>query len=171
LGNTLSTNGNWYRKDRNRDSIKVRHYKTKACKHCPALNQCTKNTKGRGRVIERTEFAQYYETNRKNVEEKELLYKRRQAIVEHPFGIMKRQWGFYYISTKKGMNRASADVGLIFLAFNLKRLLNIIGGENMKKWLKERIFSLSELCRRIILPNYFMTLNRWLLISRAPQAT
>jgi hypothetical protein len=24
-----------------------------------------------------------------------------QAIVEHPYGIIKRQWGFYYIAKKK----------------------------------------------------------------------
>jgi len=127
MGNKQTTNGTWYKKDRNKDSVRVQHYKTKACKHCPALNQCTKNTKGRGRVIERTEFAQYYETNKKNVTEKELLYKRRQAIVEHPFGIIKRQWGFYYISTKKRMNRASVDVGSIFLAFNLRCFFNNCG--------------------------------------------
>jgi hypothetical protein len=60
MGNKLTTNGTWYKKDRNKDSVRVQHYKTKACKHCPALNQCTKNTRGRGRVIERTDFAQYY---------------------------------------------------------------------------------------------------------------
>jgi hypothetical protein len=156
MGNKLTTNGTWYKKDRNKDSVRVQHYKTKACKHCPALNQCTKNTKGRGRVIERTEFAQYYETNKKNVTEKELLYKRRQALVEHPFGIIKRQWGFYYISTKKGMNRASADVGLIFLAFNLRRLFNIIGAENLKKWLNERIFSIFQHFQNIILTQNYM---------------
>jgi hypothetical protein len=37
-----------------------------------------------------SQFAEYYETNRKNYQEKEHLYKRRQAIVEHPFGTMKR---------------------------------------------------------------------------------
>ena len=170
MGNKLTTNGTWYKKDRNKDSVRVQHYKTKACKHCPALNQCTKNTRGRGRVIERTEFAQYYETNKKNVTEKELLYKRRQAIVEHPFGIIKRQWGFYYISTKKGMNRASADVGLIFLAFNLRRLFNIIGAENMKKWLKECIFSISQHIRSAILTENDMIPIRVLCNFNIPRA-
>ena len=31
------------------------------------------------------------------------LYQKRQAIVEHPFGIIKRQWDFYYIMTKKSI--------------------------------------------------------------------
>ena len=67
-------------------------------------------------------------------------YKRRQAIVEHPYGIIKRQWGFYYIMTKKGKKRASADVGLIFTAFNLRRILNILDQNLLKKFLKELAF-------------------------------
>jgi len=135
-GHTLITNGNWYKKDRNGKGrkytapIRVQHFKTPACKTCPVVHLCTKNPK-RGRVIERSEFAPYIEQNRINLEQKEQLYKRRQAIVEHPFGIIKRQWGFYYISTKKGMDKAAADVGLIFTAFNLRRLFNILG----KSWL------------------------------------
>ncbi len=53
-------------------------------------------------------------------------YKQRQAIVEHPYGTIKRQWGFSYIMTKKTKQRAEADVGLIFTAYNLRRLMTII---------------------------------------------
>tara|TARA_R110002072_G_scaffold261507_1_gene420300 strand:+ start:201 stop:347 length:147 start_codon:yes stop_codon:yes gene_type:complete len=28
------------------------------------------------------------------------LYPKRQAIEEHPYGVIKRQWGFYYITLK-----------------------------------------------------------------------
>ena len=52
-------------------------------------------------------------------------------IVEHPFGTMKRQWGFDHIMTKKSIKRASADVGFIFIAYNLKRIMNIIGLEKL----------------------------------------
>lgn len=40
---------------------------------------------------------------------------------------MKRQWEFDYILTEKGIKRASADVGFIFIAYNFKRIINIIG--------------------------------------------
>ncbi len=40
---------------------------------------------------------------------------------------MKRQWGFDHIMTKKTKKRASADVGFIFIAYNLKRIINCIG--------------------------------------------
>ena len=142
-GNTLYTNGKWYKKDRNQPGrkklspIMVQHFKTPACKHCPALKQCTKNTRGRGRVIERSEHASYIEKNKLRMEQDSELYRLRQAIVEHPFGIIKRQWDFYYIMTKRGIKRASADVGLIFTAFNLRRIFNILDQNLLKKFLKE----------------------------------
>jgi transposase len=141
-GSVLSTNGTWYKKDRGGSSrksaspIRVQHFKTKDCKGCPVLDRCTKNTRGRGRVIERTEHQDYIDINRKNVGEKEHLYKRRQAIIEHNYGTMKRQWNFHYIITKKGMDRASSDVGLIFTAYNLRRIFNLVGPEVLKAYLK-----------------------------------
>jgi transposase len=134
----LTTNGTWYTKDqgKHRTNIRVNHYKTKACKTCPQLSNCTKNTRGRGRVIERSEYAPYIEQNRINVENNKTTYKRRQAIVEHPFGTIKRQWGFSYILTKKGKARASADVGFMFIAYNFRRLINILGKDVFKKYLK-----------------------------------
>jgi hypothetical protein len=53
---------------------------------------------------------------------------------------MKRQWGFSYILTKKGINRASSDVGFMFNAYNLKRIVNIIGIDKFREYLK--IFAL-----------------------------
>jgi hypothetical protein len=88
------------------------------------------------RVIERTEHQAYIDKNRRTVARKEQLYKRRQAIVEHPFGVMKRQWGFYFMLSRKGMHRASADVGLIFTAYNLRRILSILGPDMLKSYFK-----------------------------------
>ena len=61
---------------------------------------------------------------------------KRKTIVEHPYGTIKRQWGFNYIMTKKTMERASADVGFMLIAYNLKRLVNIMGNNELKKYLK-----------------------------------
>ena len=130
---TLTTNGSWYQKSKQRYIYFVRHYKTSACSQCPALAQCTKNKKGR--LLERSEYQPYIDQNRKNIEANSSTYKKRQSIVEHPYGIIKRQWGFYYITTKKGINRASADVGLMFVAYNLRRLMNIIGKDLLTKFL------------------------------------
>ncbi|NOQ91247.1 MAG: IS1182 family transposase [Flavobacteriaceae bacterium] len=117
---TLKTNGNWYQKK----SYRVKQYKTKNCKNCPVKNLCTKAKYQK--IIERHQYAEALEINKQNIANNPEIYDQRQAIVEHPFGTMKRQWGFDYIITKKSMKRASADVGLIFIAYNLKRIMNII---------------------------------------------
>jgi len=51
------------------------------------------------------------EANKARLQENPDLYRRRQAIVEHPFGVIKRQWDFYYIMTKKSIQHASSVVG------------------------------------------------------------
>jgi hypothetical protein len=134
----LTTNGNPYQKSKNRNYYTVKHYKTNACSGCLARTLCTKNIKGR--LIERSEFAPYIEQNKQNIEANPQLYKQRQSIVEHPYGTIKRQWGFYYIITKKGIKRASADVGFMFTAYNLRRLMNIIDRNQFIKFLQELIF-------------------------------
>ena len=138
-GKVLNTNGNWYQKTKERYIYHVKHYKTSACKSCPVLTLCTKNKKGR--LIERSEYQPYIEQNKRNIENNPTTYKKRQAIIEHTYGIIKRQWGFYFVSTKKGIKRASADVGLMFTALNLRRLINIIDKEALKKFLGELVFS------------------------------
>lgn len=114
---------------------------------CPVKSLCTRNAKGR--VIERTEHAPYIEQNQKNIEADPKLYKKRQVIVEHPYGILKRQWGFYYIMTKKSKKHASADVGLMFTAFNLRRIMNIVDKNVFKKFLQELVFYFLKIIRSI----------------------
>ena len=70
------------------------------------------------------------------MEQKEQLYKRRQAIIEHNYGTIKRQWNFHYIITKKGKDRASSNVGFMFVAYNLRRIFNLVDQEALKKYLK-----------------------------------
>jgi len=134
-GQVLRTNGSWYKQRSGSGSISwFKQYKTKACRKCPARSQCTRSEKER--LIQRSEYAEYYERNRINTLEKEQLYKRRQAIVEHPFGTIKRQWGFSYILSKEGINRASADAGFMFIAYNLRRICNILTPNVLKEYLR-----------------------------------
>lgn len=131
----LRTNGSWYKQRSSSGNISwFKQYKTKACRKCPARTKCTRSEKER--LIQRSEYAEYYERNLINTFEKKHLYKRRQAIVEHPYGTIKRQWGFSYILTKKGIKRASADVGLMLIAYNLRRIGNILTREVLKEYLR-----------------------------------
>ena len=153
----LSTNGNKYNKGKGASIQKVKHYKTKACKTCLVYDQCTKSKKN-GRVIERSEYAEIIEQNKQRTLKNRDVYRRRQAIVEHPYGVIKRQWGFYYIMTKKGINRASADVGLIFTAYNLRRIFNLIDPNVLKEFLKELdiYFMIHKRVFKLIVHTFFL---------------
>jgi transposase len=126
---TLVTNGNWYLKR----VYRVKQYKTKHCNGCDLRASCTSSKSGR--IIERHEFAQALERNKRVQQERPEIYKQRQSLVEHPFGTMKRAWGYDHVMTKKGMEHATADVGFIFVAYNLRRLFKILGSKRLKKLL------------------------------------
>ena len=139
----LVTNGRWYTKSRGKWSNQMKHYKTKACLSCAFFKQCTQNKYGR--LIERSEYADLIYQNKVRIENNYETYRRRQAIVEHPYGVIKRQWDFYYIMTKKTIKHASADVGLIFTAYNLRRIFNLIDQNLLKQYLKILALYLSAL--------------------------
>ena len=153
-GQILRTNGSWYKEQTSSgNTILFKQYKTPACKSCQARSECTRSKSAR--LISRNEFAGYYERNRRNTLEKEHIYKRRQAIAEHPFGTIKRQWGFSYILTKRGMKRASSDIGLMFIAYNLRRIGNILTKDRLKEYLRMLLslfFILSDSIRDIFRP-------------------
>ena len=127
----LTTTGKWHVAK----TYKFKRYTTKACLICPVKEECSKAKYGKG--IQRSEYQELIETNKKRVKENATYYKRRQAIVEHPYGTLKRQWGFNYVITKKTIKRATADVGFMLVAYNLRRLINILGQNELVKYLKE----------------------------------
>lgn len=146
-GNILRSNGKLYVKRKGgkmKKSIKVKNYRTDGCKTCPVYDLCTRVKGRKGRVIERATFAHLVENNRQRMEEYYELYQKRQAIVEHPFGTIKRQWGFDHIMTKKTMKRASADVGLVFTAYNLRRIFNILSQNKFERQLRALTLILSS---------------------------
>ncbi|AGC78554.1 ISCps6, transposase [Nonlabens dokdonensis DSW-6] len=163
-GHELKSNGNWY-KARN---YKFKQYKTSACRNCPVRSLCT-TSKANGKIVQRSEYKQYIEANFKRVQHQPEIYKKRQAIVEHPYGTIKRQWGFDHIITKKGIQNASADFGLIAIAYNLKRILNIIKEQGklafiLNKQRHKAIFKLlstflSLFKPKIILPTHFLKIH------------
>ncbi len=134
-GHTLTTNGTWHKTSNG--SI-FQQYKTTMCKGCPVRENCTK-AKQNGKIVQRRKYASNIEANRQRIENDPATYKKRQAIVEHPYGTIKRQWGFSYIMTKKYLHRASADVGLMMTAYNLRRIMNIIKINQFKEYLKMRL--------------------------------
>ena len=54
----------------------------------------------------------------------------RKQLVEHPFGTIKRAWNQGYFLTK-GLESVNAEMSLTVLAYNLKRVIQILGVPRM----------------------------------------
>ncbi|MBS4055130.1 MAG: transposase, partial [Thermaerobacter sp.] len=60
------------------------------------------------------------------------LYRRRQTIVEHPLGTIKRSMnGCYFLL--RTIKKVRGEVALLFFAYNLKRVQNILGQKELMK--------------------------------------
>jgi len=104
-GEILKTNSKVYIKERKgRKNAPFKEYKAgyNICKNCICKEQCASKRLSRkeGRVIERYLTADYTEANQQRIKENKNYYRQRQSIVEHPFGTIKRQWGYSYTLVK-----------------------------------------------------------------------
>lgn len=66
---------------------------------------------------------QSYIESLKSKENKRLISKRKE-LVEHPFGTIKRNFGYTYFLLK-GIDKVRAEFSFICFTYNLKRVLNI----------------------------------------------
>ena len=149
-GEQLRPNEKWYVKNngRHRKSYRVRHFKLpfKICNACAHRLECAgqanlKNSKGR--YVERSEYQEYIDENVERVKLNQALYRKRQQIIEHPFGTIKRQWGYNY-TLLKTKEKVSGEFALIFTAYNLRRAVSILGVQGLIKRLKEAFDLLNE---------------------------
>ena len=93
---------------------------------CGFGSRCTRNR--RGRIIFRSEFEEAVERLRSRLETsegKEKLNLRRE-LAEHPFGTMKRAFNQGYLLLK-GLRKVKGEVGFTMLAYNMRRVINILG--------------------------------------------
>jgi transposase len=58
------------------------------------------------------------------------MMKRRQQLCEHPFGTMKRAMNSGYF-LMRGLKKVRAEMSLPVLAYNIKRVLNLLGVPKM----------------------------------------
>ena len=131
-----------------------KRYTTKECLTCSVKSECSKAKYGK--AIQRSQYQELIDNNKLRIENNKGYYRQRQAIVEHPYGTIKRQWGFSYIMTKKTKQRAEADVGLIFTAYNLRRLMSILGTEMLIEYLESFVFLIS-----FYLEQYRLKINQY----------
>ncbi len=64
-------------------------------------------------------------------------------IVEHPFGTVKRGFGITYFLTR-GLKSVKAEASLAFLAYNMKRAINILGVKEIIRRLTAKRVSLTS---------------------------
>jgi transposase len=128
-GETLTSLGTWHNKrgDAGETSYRFKTYRTDGCKSCSLKKHCTKLNK---RIIHRSEYQDAVERNNENIRNNPDYYKRRQSICEHPFGTIKRQWGYTY-TLMKGLKKVNGEMNLIMLVYNIRRTLSILGFEKM----------------------------------------
>jgi len=137
----MHTNGTWHKHSVNgrgeEGKYYFQRYTTKECKGCQQRSKCTNGEKN-GRIIDRSEFADYVEENSQRVNENPDYYKLRQQITEHIFGTLKRQRGFTH-TWVKGKENVMGEVALMFIGYNLGRCVIIKGVPELVKMLKNSI--------------------------------
>jgi transposase len=116
------------RSKKNERGKEFKVYKTKACAGCPLRAQCTTSKYGRKLVrwVDQEVIERLQARNRGRPE----LLKLRKTLAEHPFGTIKwgMDQGFFLL---KGMRKVTTEFGLTVLSYNLKRVINILGVEQM----------------------------------------
>jgi len=101
----------------------LRRYWTTACQNCSLKSQCTT---GPERRITRWDHEQLLEAVQQRLDANPEAMRQRRETVEHPFGTMKARMGATHCLTKT-LPKVAAEMALSVLAYNLTRVMNIVG--------------------------------------------
>jgi len=101
----------------------LRRYWTTACPTCAIRDRCTK---GKERRISRWEHEHVLEAVQRRLDENPQAMRQRRETVEHPFGTIKSWMGATHF-LMKGLKNVRTEMALNVLAYNLTRVMNIIG--------------------------------------------
>ncbi len=80
-------------------------------------------------TLDRTDYSKQKKVVLK-IKEDKLKMKERKCLSEHPFGTVKWHHGAHYVLCK-GKEKVTAEIGLSFLVYNMKRAINIIGTDKL----------------------------------------
>lgn len=104
-------------------------YWSSNCKSCELKAQCTPST---NRRVKRWEHESVLEDMQRRLNQAPEMMRVRKRTVEHPFGTLKQWMGATHFLTRK-LNGVSAEMSLNVLAYNLKRVMKVIGTESLLK--------------------------------------
>jgi len=155
VGEELTTNGTVYNKYGKNGQLQTRFRVYRLpyakCQKCMCAEFCltaASHAVRHGRHIDRSIYEEAMVANRLRVLNGRDKYKRRQAIVEHPYGTIKRSWGFYY-TLLKGKEKVEGEYSLVFLAYNLRRAMSILGVNGLLDLVKAGFFDIFVLWRQV----------------------
>ncbi len=117
-GNHLS-----YRFTSQERGLMLRRYWTNDCQHCAIKHRCTT---GKERRITRWEREDVLDAVQQRLDEHPEKMRQRRETVEHPFGTIKYWMGYTHFQMKT-LSRVGTEMALHVLAYNLKRVMNILG--------------------------------------------
>jgi transposase len=112
-----------YRYSNEEDGLIQRRYWTNACQNCPIKQTCTS---GKERRITRWEHEHVLEAVQRRLDEHPEKMRQRRETAEHPFGTMKARMGATHFLMKT-LPRVASEMALHVLAYNLTRVMNIMG--------------------------------------------
>jgi len=106
----------------------IKYYATSACGRCALKPKCTRNKEGR-RITRWVDEDLLDEMEHRVRADPEKM-KMRKCLAEHPFGTIKHHMdqGFFLM---KGLENVNAEMSLSVLAYNFKRVINILGVPEM----------------------------------------
>jgi transposase len=103
--------------------LRLRRYWTNACRTCAIKHRCTT---GAQRRITRWEHEHVLEAVQRRLDEHPEKMRQRRETVEHPFGTIKARMGATHFLMKT-LPRVATEMALHVLAYNLTRIMNILG--------------------------------------------
>ena len=98
-------------------------YWSSHCQRCSIKSQCTKLS---FRRVRRWEHEEVIEAMQRRIDRQPEKMRARRQTAEHPFGTIKHWMGSTHFLTKT-LARVSTEMSLHVLAYNLKRLISILG--------------------------------------------
>ncbi|RON22285.1 IS1182 family transposase [Pseudomonas lini] len=104
-------------------------YWSSRCQSCALKPQCTPSTERR---VRRWEHEAVLEEMQRRMNHAPDMMRVRKRTVEHPFGTFKQWMGSTHFLTRKLVG-VSAEMSLNVLAYNMKRVMKIIGTEGLLK--------------------------------------
>src|SRR5437762_3493243 len=105
------------------NGLVLRRYSTNACRRGAIKQSCTT---GKKRRITRWKHEHLLEAVQRRLDEHPEKMRQRRETVEHPFGTIKARMGATHFLMKT-LPRVAAEMALHVLAYNLTRVMNIIG--------------------------------------------